>query len=130
MRLPTRRISRFTSSVDEAAMGCGNLLPSFLLLYITLLFVHGQGPVGGHGADDCCPFIMVNVGGAYQDLDGEYTLKAKQDLKPDEICLNGCIYSKKDDPDDFCFRMDEEFLADVECPVRIHLSITSPFHLD
>ena len=100
-------------------MGCGGLYSSAVLLSMTLLYVHCQGPVGGQGEDDCCPFITVNVGGVYQDLDGEYTLKTKQDSKPDAMCLNSCIYSKKDDPDDFCFRMDEEFLAAVECPVRI-----------
>ena len=37
------------------------------------------------------------------DLNGEYKLKVIMDEKADEICMDGCIYTKEGEDDDFCF---------------------------
>ena len=95
-------------------------------LLALLLFIHHQEHgltqdiIGGDGDNDCCPFVTVNVGGANANLDGEYKLKTKQDVKPEEPCLNGCIYTKSEplSTKEYCFKIDNEAGADVQCQVR------------
>ena len=60
--------------------------------------ISGQGPIGGEGGNDCCPFITVNVGGSNANLNGEYTLIDKEGTKPDIGCINGCIFTKEGSP--------------------------------
>ena len=92
------------------------------VLLLVLIQEHGlaQHVIGGDGGNDCCLFVTVNVGGVNADLDGEYNLKTKEDLKPEEPCLNGCIYTKAGSPstEEYCFKKDNEAGADVQCPVR------------
>merc|ERR1711915_368651 len=108
-----------------AAMGYRLLLQSSALIYFTLLSVHSQlGPVGDQATEDCCPSITVSGLETNQDLNGEYILKTKLNSKPDEVCLNGCIYMKKDDKDEFCFRKDEDSLISSECFVVLSTTTT------
>ena len=81
--------------------------------------ISGQGPIGGERGNDCCPFITVNVGGSNADLKGEYTFRDQERSKREEICINGCIYTKDGSPstDEYCFRSDSLAGADVKCPV-------------
>ena len=99
-----------------------------ILLVVVLLrgergLIQGQGVVGGEGDDDCCPFITVNVGGSYANLNGDYTLIQNKESKPEEVCINGCIYTKVGSPltKAFCFKADSSAAADVKCPVGIGL---------
>ena len=41
----------------------------------------------------------------FEDLDGEYRLKKEPKEKIEDICIDGCIYIKVNDPyeDEFCF---------------------------
>ena len=95
------------------------LFKSLAFLYFTLLSVHTKvGPVKDQGSEDCCPSITVTGLTTNQELNGEYILKTRLDSKPEEACLNGCIYTKNDDTDEFCFRKDEESMISSECFVR------------
>merc|ERR1711915_642405 len=103
-------------SLELETMGYRYLLQSLALLYFTLLPVHTQvGTVGDQGTEDCCPSITVSGLQTNQDLNGEYILKTKLNFKPEEACLNGCIYTKKDDKEEYCFKKDEESLISSEC---------------
>merc|ERR1711915_1131752 len=103
-------------SLELETMGYRYLLQSLALLYFTLLSVHTQvGTVGDQGREDCCPSIIVNGLQTNQDLNGEYILKTRLHSKPEEACLNGCIYTKKDDKEEYCFKKDEESLISSEC---------------
>ena len=52
--------------------------------------------------DDCCPIKTVRDAlGEYSKLNGVYTLKTKQDVKPDPLCIDGCIYMR--DNEEYCF---------------------------
>jgi len=97
-------------------MLCG-VIPPFLFLGVFIfLTVDAQGPVGGQGADACCPLITVNSDKVEKNLNGDYSLKKKQSSKPDEICINGCVYAKPKEPEnEFCFIVDNEYKADVQC---------------
>ena len=95
-----------------------------ILLVVVLLrgergLIQGQGAVGGEGDDDCCPFITVNVGGSYANLNGDYKLIHNKESKPEEVCINGCIYTKEGSPStkEYCFKADSLAGADVKCPV-------------
>ena len=68
--------------------------------------VEGQGPLGGAGGSACCPLITVSVGGPY---DGEYKLKEEKSSKPENVCVNGCVYTKEGSPatEKYCFRADD-----------------------
>ena len=94
---------------------------SLLALLLVLGQDHGlpQDVIGGDGDKDCCPLLTVNVGGVNADLDGQYKLKAMQNFKPEEPCLNGCIYTKEGAlaTEEYCFKLDNEAGADVQCEV-------------
>ena len=100
------------------------LLSLKALLSSMLASIEGHNPVGGQGNDKCCPFLIVDVGGNNKDLNGEYILKTKEEMKPDVACLNGCIYTKNDGDDEYCFKKDEESSAYVECVVKIFYNHT------
>merc|ERR1719369_1950720 len=106
-------------------MLCG-VIPPFLFLGVFIfLTVDAQGPVGGQGADACCPVITVNSDKVDTNLNGDYTLKKKQSSKPDEICINGCVYIQPKEPEnEFCFIVDNEYKADVQCSAATSSSPT------
>ena len=85
--------------------------------------IQGQGLVGGEGGGNSCPLITVNVGGSYANFSGDYTLTKKEESKPEEVCINGCIYTKVGSPltKEFCFKADSSAGADVKYPVGIGL---------
>ena len=88
--------------------------------------IRGQGPIGGESNNDCCPFVTVNnVWGTNAHLKGEYTLKDNKGPKPEEVCINGCIYTKvgASSSDEYCFRTDNVAGADVKCSVGILLQL-------
>ena len=87
--------------------------------------IRGQGPIGGEGDNDCCPFISVNVEGSNADLNGEYRLNKKSGSKPEDVCINGCIYTKEGSPSthEYCFKADNVIWADVKCPVGMGLLV-------
>ena len=54
-------------------------------------------------------------------MNGEYQLKADEGVKPDPICLDGCVYTKLGDPhmEEYCFGEAEQAGASVlptSCP--------------
>ena len=83
--------------------------------------IGGQGPIGGEGGNDCCPFVSVNMGAPNEDLDGFYTLKNNQGSKPEEVCINGCVYTKDGSPstNEYCFKQDDVAGADIKCQVKL-----------
>ena len=93
-----------------------------------LQIVKGQGPIGGEGGNDCCLFITVNVGGDNTNLNGEYNLKENKGSKPEDVCVNSCVYTKEGSPatTEYCFKEDNIDSADaiVSCPVGISIFIT------
>ena len=102
------------------------LLVAFILKG-DLQSVKGQGAIGGEGDNDCCPFITVNVGGDNANLNGEYNLKDKKGSKPEDVCINGCVYTQEGSPatDEYCFGEDNMAAgAIVSCPVGILIFIT------
>ena len=88
--------------------------------------IRGQGPIGGEGDNDCCPFISVNVEGSNADLKGDYRLTKKSGSKPEDVCINGCIYTKEGSPSthEYCFKADNAIWADVKCPVGMGLLVS------
>ena len=98
---------------------------NFLAKWIIWRVYHCTGPIGGDGSANCCPIITVNADDNNQELSGKYKLKIKQESKPNEVCINGCIYTKQDDPDEYeyCFKMENIYPAVVKCEVMKSLSM-------
>ena len=70
-------------------------------------------------ANDCCPMKTVRDAlGEDSKLNGVYTLKTKEDLKPDPICMDGCVYTK--DNEEYCFIDKTGTTGTVVCEVSIH----------
>ena len=63
----------------------------------------------------CCPKMTV-VNSANPELNGEYLLQGEEEEKPEEICVDGCIYTK--DGDEYCFILTNQ--GSVECQVWTH----------
>ena len=63
------------------------------------------------------------MGGSYANFSGDYTLTKKEESKAEEVCINGCIYTKVGEPltKEFCFKADSSAGADVKCPVGMGL---------
>merc|ERR1719430_1784647 len=63
-------------------------------------------PSGG----GCCHNITVKEAGAeFASLNGEYYLEDDSNEKPESVCIDGCIYKRLGDDDEYCFK--ENFLA-------------------
>ena len=94
------------------------VLASILCVQLLYLgFTGGQDPIGGEDGSNCCPLISVQ--GDIQDanLVGQYSLKYKQGFKPEDVCINGCIYIKRGSSSsaEYCFRLGGQVGADVQC---------------
>ena len=71
----------------------------------------------GESDNDCCPVITVrNLEVSKANLEGEYKLKVKKDPKPEDVCVDGCIYTKDGSPDEYCFK-ESETIANLQCSV-------------
>ena len=96
----------------------GILLVSLIIGGERILF-RGQETTIGEGGNDCCLSIAVSLEGSYANLAGDYQLKEDAGSKPEEVCINGCIYTKDGSPstDEYCFKSENVVGLDVECKV-------------
>ena len=96
------------------------------ILFVTLIFAgerilfRAQESYIGERGNDCCLSIAVSFEGSYSNLTGDYQLKEDAGSKPEEVCINGCIYTKDGSPstDEYCFKSENVVGLDVECKVR------------
>ena len=56
---------------------------------------------------------MTVVNSANTELNGVYLLQGEEEDKPEEICVDGCVYTK--DGDEYCFILTDQ--GSVECQV-------------
>merc|ERR1719187_2993727 len=78
----------------------------YILLACILL---GENIVRGQ---DCCPKLVVSD---MPGLDDTYTLSERRNEKPEDVCNDGCIYTRENAPDDeYCFKS-EETNGQAEC---------------
>merc|ERR1711872_184061 len=62
----------------------------------------------------CCPSKRVTGMG---NLDDIYTLKDDKGVKPEDVCVDGCVYTRNDPlspSDEYCFK-NGETEGNVEC---------------
>ena len=105
-------------------MGITGILLVALILGGERILFRGQDTTIGD--NDCCLSISFSVGGSYADLAGEYQLKEDAGSKPEEVCVNGCIYTKVGSPstDEYCFKSENDAGGDVQCKVRNKKDLT------
>ena len=85
---------------------------------VFLLFAQFWRPVS---PEDCCLTKTVrDAPEGDSKLNGVYTLKIKEDSKPDPKCMDGCVYMR--DNEEYCFI--EKLGANTVCEVSIHLFIS------
>ena len=65
--------------------------------------------------------VKVTVVSGKGEMDGKYVLKEHVGEKPNEVCIDGCIYFKDDNlEDEYCFKTVEEAdAAFVQCEVNL-----------
>ena len=67
-------------------------------------------------ATDCCQTKTVRDAREQDShLNGVYTLKTKEDSKPDPICVDGCVYVKDDK--EYCFKEQAGASPTISCEV-------------
>merc|ERR1719234_2203399 len=94
-----------------------------LLLLVPLCASTSLGQ-DGHG---CCLTVPVqDAEGSFESLNGEYQLKVDEVDKPEPNCLDGCVYTRSDDPkmEEYCFSQTDQ-LASVlptSCPATSTLA--------
>ena len=71
-------------------------------------------------ATDCCQTKIVRDAREQEPcqdshLNGVYTLKTKEDSKPDPICVDGCVYVK--DNKEYCFKEQAGASPTISCEV-------------
>ena len=69
--------------------------------------------------EDCCLTKTVRDAPAeFSELNGVYTLKGKENSRPDPACMNSCVYLK--DNEEYCFASKTlEEGATVDCEVSL-----------
>ena len=98
-------------------------ITSILLVSVIMggerILIRGQDATFGESGNDCCLFIEVSVGGSYANLTGDYQYKRKEGDKLEEVCVNGCVYTKDGLPStvEFCFKGESVAGANVKCQV-------------
>ena len=82
------------------------------------ILIRGDATFGESG-DDCCLSISVSVGGSFANLTGDYQYKRDAGSKPEEVCVNGCVYTKDglSSTREFCFKDETVAGANVQCQV-------------
>ena len=105
------------------AMDITSILLVSLIIGGERILIRGENPTLGESGNDCCLSIAVSVGGLYDNFTGDYQFKRKEGSKPEEVCINGCVYTKVGEPltKEFCFKADSSAGADVKCPVGMGL---------
>ena len=61
------------------------------------------------------------------DLDDVYTLKVEVADKPEEICVDGCVYTRSNASnagEEYCFK-NENTNGTLECQVSIYINVTA-----
>ena len=98
---------------------------AFILCLILGYMSHttGQGDLGGEDGSFCCPLISVDAQteAGLEHMSGEYSLKEDKVEKPEDVCVNGCIYTKDGSPatEHYCFRQQDIPGVNLECRVGI-----------
>ena len=102
------------------AMGITGILIVALILGGERILFRGQDTSISESGSDCCPSISVSLGGSYANLAGDYQLKEDAGSKPEEVCVNGCIYTKVGSPstDEYCFKSENVSGQNIQCKVR------------
>jgi len=70
---------------------------------------------------ECCPLRVISGMG---DLDDVYSLKAEVADKPEEICVDGCVYTRanaSNSGEEYCFK-NEQSSGSLECQI-LHTQI-------
>ena len=98
-------------------MGITSILLVSLIIGGERILIRGQDATIDN---DCCLSIAVSVGGAYANLTGDYQYKRDAGSKPEEVCVNGCIYTKAGSPstEEYCFKYENDAGGNVQCKVR------------
>ena len=104
------------SSSFQSAFG-SRMRTSILVPGVFLLVAASWRPTR---AEDCCQTKTVrDAPEEVSELNGVYTLKTKEDTKPDPSCMDGCVYLR--DNEEYCFvEKPTEEGATVVCEVSIH----------
>merc|ERR1719184_667990 len=74
---------------------------SILVPGVFLLFATSWRPTNGQQEGCCQTKTVRDAPAAVSDLNGVYTLKTKEDSKPDPNCMDGCVYMR--DNEEYCF---------------------------
>ena len=71
-------------------------------------------------------FKLQDAVGSFERLNGEYQLKVDEVDKPDPNCLDGCVYTRSDDPkmEEYCFSQTDEVASvlPTSCPATSTLA--------
>ena len=71
-------------------------------------------------------FKLQDAEGSFESLNGEYQLKVDELDKPDPNCLDGCVYTRSDDPkmEEYCFSQTDEVSSVLpsSCPATSTLA--------
>jgi len=90
-------------------MGSTSQVPVMNLYILLACILTGGDIVRGQ---DCCPKLVVSD---MPGLDDTYTLSERRNEKPEDVCNDGCIYTRENAPDDeYCFKS-EETNGQAEC---------------
>ena len=101
------------------AMDITSILLVSLIMGGERILIRGQDSFVD-GGNACCLSISVSVGGSYANLTGDYQYKEDKGFKPEEVCVNGCVYTKVGSPStvEYCFKIGNDEGGDVQCKVR------------
>merc|ERR1712002_166762 len=69
---------------------------------------------------DCCPLVSVGI--------DDYVFSQYLPDKPEEVCSNGCIYTRLGDTssDQYCFKQGDAVENNVQCKADLTLPTPTP----
>merc|ERR1719341_705401 len=107
-------------------MGSSRGVQLLLVTLVGLLPVSANASLAPEGHGCCLTVLVQDAEGSFESLNGEYQLKVDELDKPDPNCLDGCVYTRSDDPkmEEYCFSQTDEVSSVLpsSCPATSTLA--------
>ena len=120
--LPQESLLTWRAPISQSAAPPARLRRRIMTSKTSLLLLVSACGQLSRAIEDCCLTKTVRDAPAeVSELNGVYTLKGKENSRPDPACMDGCVYLRNDE--EYCFvakTVEEGATVDCEVPLCLY----------